>query len=127
MTNEQDFIQRRLLSLGIETVFGQVAAALAGNRFSTRCIYSGEIVEHGFDNLLLVTSRAPDTALFDTLPAANITRIGDCLLPSSIADAVYSGYKFAREFGEDPQTLGCRRERALLQPLTQTPNAGEGK
>ena len=38
------------------------------------------------------------------------------MVPSSIADAIYSGHRFAREFDEDPATLICRRERAVLQP-----------
>ncbi len=124
MTNEQDFIQRRLLALGVETVFGQVAHSITEGQLATRCVYSGEISGHSFDNLLLVTSREADSALFDSLPADSTTRIGDCLLPSSIADAVYSGHKFAREFAEDPQTLECRRERALLYPLTAQADRG---
>jgi len=117
MTNEQDFIQRRLLSMGIETVFGQVIAALDGNRLSTRCIYGGAIAEYDFDSLLLVTSREPDDALFHSLPAGNATRIGDCLVPSSIADAVYAGHRFAREYDEDSATLLPRRERSRLLAL----------
>ena len=30
-----------------------------------------------------------------------LARVGDCLQPSSIADAVYSGHRFARLLGED--------------------------
>jgi dimethylamine/trimethylamine dehydrogenase len=127
MTNEQEFIQRRLLSLGIETAFGQVAASISGHRFNTRCVYSGETAGHDFDNLLLVTSREADDALFESLDAERATRIGDCRVPSSIADAVYSGHKFAREFGENPCTLECRRERALLQPLPRAANRRRGE
>lgn len=38
-----------------------------------------------------------------------ITRIGDCLVPSHIADAVFSGHRFAREFGAAPTIV--KRER----------------
>jgi dimethylamine/trimethylamine dehydrogenase len=117
MTDEQDFIQRKLMSMGIETRFGQVITAIGEHRLSTRCIYSGAIVEHDFDNLLLVTSREPDDALFDSLNSGKATRIGDCLVPSSIADAVYAGHRFAREYGEDATTLRPRRERSRLLPL----------
>ena len=41
-----------------------------------------------------------------------MTRIGDCLVPSHIADAVYSGHRFAREFGEaGPESAVRKRER----------------
>jgi len=118
MTDEQEFIQRKLMAMGIETVFGQVIAALDEHRLSTRCIYSGEIVEHDFEHLLLVTSREPDDALFLSLQAGNTTRIGDCLVPSSIADAVYAGHRFAREYGEKTSSQLPRRERSRLLPLT---------
>ncbi len=43
-----------------------------------------------------------------------VTRIGDCLAPSSIADAVYSGHRFAREFGDNNAGAALRRERPLV-------------
>jgi dimethylamine/trimethylamine dehydrogenase len=117
MTNEQDFIQRRLLSMGIETVFGRVAVRLDKHCLVTRCLYRGESAALEFDNLLLVTSRAPADDLFRSLEAGTATRIGDCLVPSSIADAVYSGHRFAREFGRDAAELRPRREHSRLLPL----------
>jgi dimethylamine/trimethylamine dehydrogenase len=117
MTDEQEFIQRRLLSMGIETAFGQLASALDGHRFATRCVYSDASTEHEFDQLLLVTSRQPEHRLFRSLEPGRATLIGDCLVPSSIADAVYSGHRFAREFGEHSSTLSPRRERSRLLPL----------
>jgi dimethylamine/trimethylamine dehydrogenase len=116
MTNEQEFIQAKLLSMGIETGFAQKIDRIENSVMYTGCIYSDNHFEHAFDNLVLVTGRTPDDDLFNELqiPA---TRIGDCLVPSSIADAVYSGHKFAREYGEDPALLVPRRERAILQPI----------
>ena len=46
-----------------------------------------------------------------------VTRIGDCLAPSSIADAVYSGHRFAREFGDNNAGAVLRRERPLIGSL----------
>ena len=120
MTDEQNFVQSRLLALGMKTVFGRVAAAIGERSLETRCIYSGEIVEHAFDKLLLVTSREPEDSLFHSLSTSNVTRIGDCLVPSSIADAVYSGHRFAREFGRDDEQLRPRREHSRLLPLPST-------
>jgi dimethylamine/trimethylamine dehydrogenase len=118
MTNEQDFIVRRLLPMGLETVFGQLAEAIEPGRLITRGIHGGETRVHECDSLLLVTSRRPEEALFEQLEPGTATRIGDCLVPSSIADAVYSGHRFAREFGADPARLLPRRERSRLLPLS---------
>ena len=115
MTDEQEFIQAKLLSLGIETGFTQKIQLIEDGILHTDCIYRGNDYQHTFDNLVLVTGRTPNDDLFNELkiPA---NRIGDCLVPSSIADAVYSGHKFAREYGEDPALLIPKRERAILQP-----------
>jgi dimethylamine/trimethylamine dehydrogenase len=122
MTDEQDFIQHRLLSMGIETAFSRVAESIAPGRLTTRGILGGESRVDEFDSLLLVTSRAPENALYGGLAPGSATRIGDCLVPSSIADAVYSGHRFAREFGEDPPSLVPRRERSRLSPLSSREN-----
>jgi len=114
MTDEHEFIQQRLLSMGIETRFAQSLARIGNGSLTTRNIYNADETEHDFDCLLLVTSRTPNDSLFRSVPAAGAKRIGDCLVPSSIADAVYSGHKFAREYGEDPLQLVPRRERAVL-------------
>jgi dimethylamine/trimethylamine dehydrogenase len=117
MTNEQEFIQERLQSMGIKTVFGQKICTIDSNLLTTCCTYTGDPVGHEFSNLLLVTGREPDNSVFKNMKV-EATRIGDCLVPSSIADAVYAGHKFAREFDQSPQQLIPRRERALILPTT---------
>jgi len=119
MTDEQDFIQAKLLSMGITTEFTQKIEQINKNTLYTKCIYTGGSYGHSFDNLILVTGRESNADLFNQLSIPAF-RIGDCLVPSSIADAVYSGHKFAREYGEDPALLGPKRERALLQPNQET-------
>ena len=114
MTDEQAFIQQRLLELGIETRLGQKISSLADGRLTTRGIYDGAMQQHEFDNLILVTEREPSDRLFHQL-TKNAARIGDCLVPSSIADAVYAGHKFAREFGE--AAVVPKRERAVLETV----------
>jgi dimethylamine/trimethylamine dehydrogenase len=114
MTDEQEFIQARLLSMGLEAEFTQKIDRIDKGRLHTRCIYTGTSMQHVFESLLLVTGRVANDDLFHQLKRPAF-RIGDCLVPSSIADAVYSGHKFAREYGEDPATLVPRRERAVLQ------------
>ena len=114
MTDEQEFIQARLLSMGIEVGFTQKIERVAEGILNTSCIYSGNSFTHDFSNLILVTGRKPDDELFNEL-AITAVRVGDCLVPSSIADAVYAGHKFAREYGEDPAQLVAKRERAMIQ------------
>ncbi len=113
MTDEQAFIQRRLLELGVEASFGLRLRRVDRDRFVGECIYTGREQIEEFSALLLVTGRAPADSLFTELEGA-ATRIGDCLVPSSIADAVYAGHRFAREYDEDPAALVPRRERVLL-------------
>ncbi|MCP4390298.1 MAG: FAD-dependent oxidoreductase [Gammaproteobacteria bacterium] len=115
MTNEHEFIQQRLLSIGIEPIFAHSLVRIESETLVVRNIHSGDESEHAFNSLLLVTSRKPDDSLFHQLPPGSARRIGDCLVPSSIADAVYSGHRCAREYGEDPQLLVPRRERAMVQ------------
>jgi dimethylamine/trimethylamine dehydrogenase len=119
MTDEQEFIQSKLLSMGITTGFTQKIEQINKYILYTNCIYTGGSFEHSFDNLILVTGRESNADLFNQLSIPAF-RIGDCLVPSSIADAVYSGHKFAREYGEDPALLVPKRERALLQPNQET-------
>jgi len=115
MTNEQAFIQTKLLALGIRTDFGQALSNVEANQLTSHCLYSSQKTSHSFVNLLLATSRQSNTSLFHQLKNTNVTRIGDCRVPSSIADAVYSGHKFARELGEDPLSLAPKRERSVIQ------------
>ena len=66
--------------------------------------------------LILCTGRLPDSTLHDALAAEGLsaTRIGDCLAPSSIADAVHSAHRFARRFS----LAGLERSTALIEALS---------
>ncbi len=113
MTDEQGLIQKMLLELGIETAFGRYLCAIEPGLLKTRCGYSGEEYDHPFDHLVLVTGREPVDTLWSEFRTPGC-RIGDCLVPSSVADAVFSGQRFAREYGENPADIAPRRERARL-------------
>ncbi|MCH8106195.1 MAG: FAD-dependent oxidoreductase [Proteobacteria bacterium] len=124
MTDEQEFIQSRLISLGINTVFTQKISRIEAAKLITRCIYSEESFEHPFTNLIMITGRLPKADLYYQLEHLKPVRIGDCFVPSSIADAVYSGHKFAREYGEEVANIKPRRERALFQSVSLPLNSG---
>jgi dimethylamine/trimethylamine dehydrogenase len=66
-------------------------------------------------SVIMVTSRIPSDALYhDLADRIDITRIGDCLSPSSIARAVYAGHAYAREMDApiDEDAVPFRREHA---------------
>jgi dimethylamine/trimethylamine dehydrogenase len=85
------------------------------------CIYTGREEQMDFDSLVLVTGRLPNDLLYHALMQVpellreagvrSVARIGDCLAPSSIADAVYQGHKFARAFGLPSYEEAVKRER----------------
>jgi dimethylamine/trimethylamine dehydrogenase len=125
MTDEQAFIQKRLMEIGVELRFRKLLARAAKGTATFTCIYTGREEQMAFDSLVLVTGRLPDDRLYHGLMEEakhqgeaglrSITRIGDCLAPSSIGDAVYQGHKFARGFGLSANEEVLRRERPPVQ------------
>ena len=109
-TDEQAFVQDRLMGLGV-TILPQRMLAGQGAGFARiACATNGKECEIACDSLILVTGRLPVEDLWHVLEGRpNVARVGDCLAPSSIADAVYSAHRFARLLGE--QDLPPRRER----------------
>ncbi|NBZ88631.1 FAD-dependent oxidoreductase [Stagnihabitans tardus] len=110
-TDEQGFIQARLIELGVKIVTGQLATGWRDG-LHTVCAYTGR---EGFvpgESLVLCTGRLPVTTLHDELKGMRgLGLVGDALQPSSIADAVHSAHRFAREIdGPEP----FRREMAPL-------------
>jgi dimethylamine/trimethylamine dehydrogenase len=61
----------------------------------------------------MVTSRTPNDALYHELVGEiDVERVGDSLAPGTIATAVYSGHKYARELDAPGSVaVSFRRER----------------
>jgi dimethylamine/trimethylamine dehydrogenase len=120
-TDEQVFIQKQLLELGVTLVFSKRLARIAANDATWSCVYTGRPTASDAQNLVLVTGRVPRQSLYDDLMVlsddwddagiATVTRIGDCLVPSSIADAVHGGHRYARALDDPDAGLPVRRER----------------
>ena len=124
MTNEQFHIQKRLLELGLEPIFAHSLAHVGDGEATFACVYTGRERTMATENLLLVTGRLPQRALYDELVSdqaaleragiKSVTRVGDCLVPSSIADAVYRGHSYARGLEESKANAPLPRERPAL-------------
>ncbi|MEZ5774938.1 MAG: FAD-dependent oxidoreductase [Hyphomicrobiaceae bacterium] len=107
MTDEQAFVQQRLMEQGARLVLSHHLTAARDGTATLASVYTGRPQEITFGTLVLVTGRLPDDDLHRALTAdagrlaaagiSSVTRIGDCLVPSSIADAVWRGHRYARE------------------------------
>jgi dimethylamine/trimethylamine dehydrogenase len=124
-TTEQERTHARLLDLDVDVVTGQAVDGFDGEDVDLACVYTGRASRRAAASLVMVTARTPNDDLYraltvdaDTLQPAGIktvTRIGDCLAPSTIAAAVFSGHCFARELdAPDPGFVPFHRERATV-------------
>ena len=125
-TMEQHKIEERLLSLGVTLVCKRTLVSVQSDYVVTRCNLTGE--EHSLPvaSLVLVTARLPTNELYFGVVGADeqhlealpfgLSRIGDCLAPSTIAAAVYDGHRYARELDNPPEPDGVpfRREYTLI-------------
>jgi dimethylamine/trimethylamine dehydrogenase len=121
-TMEQTRIQARLIELGVAIHPHRALAGRTGDGLELACVFTGRRETIACGTLVPVTSRLPEESLWLELSArrgewadagiASVTRIGDCLAPGTIAAAVLSGHRYAREFGEtiDPDVAPFRRE-----------------
>jgi len=120
-TMEQARIQTRLMTLGVNIVPLHTLSAVHDNSVELTCIYTGRKRELPCRTTVLVTMRDTQDSFYHLILQArassatvpkSITRIGDCLAPGTIAAAVYSGHRFARELGE-PVVEGVPFRREL--------------
>jgi dimethylamine/trimethylamine dehydrogenase len=111
-TVEQHRIQARILGLGIVLETGTALASIGGDAVILESIYTGETREVESASVVMITSRVPQDDLYHALvERIAIQRVGDCLAPGTIAAAVYSGHKYARQM-DAPVPIGVpfRRE-----------------
>jgi len=126
-TLEQAAIQRGLLELGVAVMTGKTLVALETGSAELACVFTGRRERIAAGSVVLVTMQSPDDALYHDLAARpddlqragirKIVRIGDCLAPGTIAAAVYSGHRFARELDVMADAVPFRRENVALAEL----------
>lgn len=109
-TLEQTRIQRRLLEIGVIIRANEALTGFDGCEAQLACAFTGATSSLSANAAVLVTARLPRGTLYEDLldrvadwEAAGIksvTRIGDAEAPGTIAAAVFSGHRHAREFDQ---------------------------
>ena len=117
-TLEQHIVQARLIEMGVKIAVAHNLTALRAGQAELACIYTDRTRVVDCAAAVMVTMRTPVDDLWDGLRAAglpSLRRIGDALGPGTIAAAVHSGHRCARELGEDiDDTVPFRRELPAL-------------
>ena len=106
-TLEQEQTQKLLIELGVEFATQTDLASAAAGMVELTCVFTDRRTEKDCDSLVLISERIPNDELYHSLQekSENLSEagiktlkcIGDCLAPSTIAAAVYSGHLAARE------------------------------
>jgi len=118
-TLEQARIEARLRSLGVRIVPRTTLQRISSGHVRTAGVISAEQAEWTADSVVLVADRQPRIEVHDALVPAlenglldSLTLVGDADAPGLIAQAVFSGHRAARQFGEqvDPDAVEFLRE-----------------
>ncbi len=109
-TMEQARIQRRLIECGVDIRCSRDLAGIGPRSVETACVYAGRRDTIAAASVVMVSSRVPDDALYRELTddgaaladadIRSVDCIGDCLAPSTIANAVFAGHRYARDLDE---------------------------
>jgi dimethylamine/trimethylamine dehydrogenase len=115
-TSEQERIQGRLIDLDVRLETGTTLESILEGHVQLACAYTSRVREMEAGTVVMVTSRRPTDALYHELQdRIEITRIGDCDAPGTIARSVYAGHRFAREMDTGPiPDVPFRREHAMV-------------
>jgi len=118
-TLEQYKIQQRLIQKGVHIVTANALHDVQETSVVTTCVYSGTKTKIDANACVVVTSRKPIDSLYEELKQQkssikNLVKSGDCLAPSTVAAAVYSGHLAARQFLHDEERHLFRRETPLI-------------
>jgi dimethylamine/trimethylamine dehydrogenase len=128
-TLEGPMLRQRLHDLGVRFHRGALVTQIAPGCVHVRGEF-GEPLELAADGIVLVTQRLSNEALYLELVAdehalraegiEGLYRIGDCVAPRLLADAIFDGHRLGREIdSHDPAVpLPYRRER-MTEPLAR--------
>ena len=124
-TLEQEQTQKLLIEIGVEFATQTDLSSANTGMVELSCIFTDRRIEKDCDSLVLITERIPNDKLYHSLQEKpenlsetgikTIKCIGDCLAPSTIAAAVYSGHLAARELETGhPEEVPFLRERVKV-------------
>ncbi len=124
-TLEQEQTQKLLIELGVEFATQTDLVSADAGMVELTCVFTDRRTEKDCDSLVLISERIPNDKLYHSLKekSENLSEagiktlkcIGDCLAPSTIAAAVYSGHLAARELESDQQEeVPFLRERVQI-------------
>ncbi len=108
-TSERWRVRSHMIRLGIQIETAATLTNFDGETATIECTYGGGARKLPVSNVVLVTSRAPNDALYheilthagDVPLPFTLARIGDAEAPAIIAAAVYAGHRYARELEAD--------------------------
>jgi dimethylamine/trimethylamine dehydrogenase len=99
---------KRMRELHVRLSVNMNVTQVSAEAVTLQCLLSGETETRPAAAIVLVTAREPDDALYQQLIAdpdrlvarriRSVTAVGDAKLPDTIAAAVFSGHRYAREF-----------------------------
>jgi dimethylamine/trimethylamine dehydrogenase len=120
-TDEHRPTMQLLIDAGVEWVTARGLVGFEPGSVRLECVYSARPSQLAADQLVPISARKTDDALWLALDrrreelGANglrsLQRIGDCRAPGMIAAAVYAGHKAARELG--CQQVEIKRDRVV--------------
>jgi dimethylamine/trimethylamine dehydrogenase len=117
-TLEDALTRERLHAAGVALHRATVVTAIEAGRLAIEGEF-GDPGELACAGVVLVTQRVSDDALWRELEAdPNTYRIGDCVSPRLLADAIFDGHRFARELelGDPATARPYLRERPGVEP-----------
>jgi dimethylamine/trimethylamine dehydrogenase len=121
---EHHRVQKALLEMGVEIIPYHNLIAITGDVALISCGFTDREREIEAASVVLVTAMLPNLALWDELQGCrdewagagiqSIERVGDAHAANTIAAAVWSGHRFAREVGEE-KTDGVPFKREIAE------------
>lgn len=121
-TLEQTRIQKTLMTMGVKIMPHKNLSRIDANNVELSCTYTDKAETITADTVVLVTMRYPSSTLYQELTEnqaaldkagiKSVQEIGDQYSPGTIAAAVWSGHRYARELDE-PITVGVPFRREL--------------
>ena len=123
---DQHRIHRAVLEACDTVLVNHAVTVAASGAVTVTCVFTGAHREIACDTVVPVTARIPDDKLYTDLMTRrddweqsgilNVNLIGDAYAPGTIAAAVYSGHKHARQVDQsvDNDAVPFRREMTKL-------------